>query len=546
MTATNAADAVLVNANIRTMDGARPQAEALAIKDGRIVAINSSHAIRDLAGNDTRVIDAGGRLVLPGFQDTHIHLQDSGIGFATGADLTRALTIGALQDCLREQAAKTPDAYWVQGLCFEGSIFNASNLTRQALDEAIPDRPVYIMANDGHNAAMNSLGLRELNITEETPNPSNGEIVRDADGVPTGFLYEDAIWWALGMLPKPSEEDNRRGVRFAAAHANKHGITGVLDAMVGERHMRVYTDLDKVGELTVRVGATAKVHPHEKDVAQAVERLCSLRDRFRTDKVCMHSAKFFLDGVMENGTAAMLEDYDTGGNAPIMFDIDHLMALLVAFDRERFQLHLHTIGDRAVRVALDGIEAARNANGPWPALHHLAHIQCIHPDDIPRFRELGAVANWQPLWAQEGPSNDQVNDIVGPDRARWIYAVKSVIETGAPYTISSDWFVSTLNPFEIMQVAVTRQVPENGPEGPAFIPEECIDVETVVRGYTTNAAAGVWRGTTTGSLSVGKMADIIVLDRDVFSVDPCELGQTEVLLTMLEGTDVYVSSRFDG
>jgi len=539
-------DTILVNANIHTMDGAHPSAQALAIGNGRIVSVGDTDAIRDLANGNTRTIDAGGRLVLPGFQDTHIHLQDSGIGFVTGADLAGAETLGDLQNCLREQAAKTPDTYWVQGLCFESGIFTAHNLTREQLDEAVPDRPLYIMANDGHNAAMNSLGLRELNITSETPDPSNGEIIRDADGEPTGFLYEDAIWWALGMLPKPTEEENRAGVRFAAAHANKHGLTGVLDAMAGERHMRVYTDLDNAGELTIRVGATSKVFPHEKDVGQAVERLCDLRERFRSDKVYMHSAKFFLDGVMENGTAAMLEDFSTGGNAPIMFDVDHLMELLIAFDEKRFQLHLHTIGDRAVRVALDGIEAARKANGPWPALHQLAHIQSIHPDDIPRFRALGALANWQPFWAVPSPSTDVAADLMGPERLRHMYAVKSVIDTGAPYAISSDWFVTTLNPFEIMQVAVTRQDPEAGRESAAFFPEERIDVETVVRGYTTNAAAGVWRADTTGSLSVGKLADLIVLDRDIFEVDPFALGETEVLLTMLEGAEVHVSNGFDG
>jgi hypothetical protein len=543
----SAADTIVINANVRTMDAAHPGAKALAVKNGRIVALGDTDSIRDLANGATRAIDAGGRLVLPGFQDTHIHLQDSGIGFATGVDLTGAHTLDALQDKLREQAAKTADDYWVRGLCFSASHFNASNLTREMLDQAVPDRPLFIMANDGHNAAMNSLGLRELNITAETPDPANGTIVRQEGGEPNGFLHEDAIWWALGMTPRPSEDDYRAGVRWAAAHANRHGLTGVLDAMVDERHLRVYTDLDNAGELNLRVASTCKVFPHESDVAAAVERLCDLRQRFRSDKVYLHSAKFFIDGVMENGTAAMLDDYVTGGNAPIMFDVDHLEQLLVAFDAARFQLHQHTIGDRAVRVALDGIEAARAANGPWPAFHQLAHIQSIHPDDIPRFRELGAIANWQPFWAQpEDPDHEVATPLMGPERMRYIYALKSVIDTGAPYAISSDWFVTTLNPFEIMQVAVTRQTPEDGPDAPAFFPEERIDVETVVQGYTNNAAAGAWRGDVTGSLTQGKFADLIIVDRDIFNIDAFELGGTNVLLTMLEGADVHQSESFDG
>ncbi len=547
MSAEHTVDTIVVNADIRTMDAMNPSAEALAIRNGRIVAVNGTDSIRDMANGSTRVIDAGGRLVMPGFQDTHIHLQDSGVGFVTGVDLEQADTADKLKAALKKQAADTPDTYWVQGLCFSTGIFNADNLTRELLDEAVPDRPVYIMASDGHNAAMNSLGLRELNITSETPNPPNGEIIRDDSGEPKGFLYEDAIWWALGMLPKPTDEDYRKGVKYATNYVNQYGITGVLDAMVGERHMRVYTDLDKAGELNVRVGSTCKIHPHETNVQEAVERLKDLRERFKTDKVVMHSAKFFLDGVMENGTAAMMDDYATGGNAPIMFDEEHLEQLLIACDAERFQLHLHTIGDKAVRVALDGIEAARKANGTWPALHQLAHIQSIHPDDIPRFRELNALANWQPYWAcPEASNTEYAVPMMGPERARYLYAVKSVIDTGAPYAISSDWFVTTPNPFEIMQVAVTRQAPGSAPDSEIFCEEERIDVETVVRGYTTNAAAGVWRGETTGSLSTGKFADLIIVDRDIFSISPYELGETKVLLTMLEGSDVHRADGFDG
>lgn len=274
-------------------------------------------------------------------------------------------------------------------------------------------------------------------------------------------------------------------------------------------------------------------------------RLNFLRETYRSEKVYMHSAKFFLDGVMENGTASMLEDYETGGNYPIMFDEDHLEKLLIAFDADRFQLHLHTIGDKAVRVALDGIEAARRANGPWPALHQLAHIQCIDDADIPRFAELGAVANFQPLWACPEGGTDIAVKMVGEKRARNIYAVKSVIETGAPYAISSDWFVSTLNPFAIMAVAITRQNIGEGPNSPAFYPEECIDVETVVRGYTTNAAAGAWRANTTGSLARGKYADLIILDRDIFHVSPSEIAETVVDFTMLNGEEVQRSGKFD-
>ncbi|MBT3557620.1 MAG: amidohydrolase [Rhodospirillales bacterium] len=538
------ADLIIVNAKIHTMDGLNPHADAIAVQGGRILAVGAEADVSNVANGTTKRMDAGGRVLLPGFQDTHIHLQDSGVEFHRGVDLAGSKNIGELQARVRKQAADTPNNVWVQGLCWDPGTFPVTELNRHLIDEAVSDRPVYLMASDGHNAVVNSMALRELNITAETPNPPNGEIVKGDDGEPNGMLYEDAIWWALGMLPKATKEDLLDGTKEACAHANKHGITGVLDAMSGERHMQVYTGLDNAGELNLRVAATSKVFPHD-DLDDAMGRLNFLRETYRSEKVYMHSAKFFLDGVMENGTASMLEDYETGGNYPIMFDEDHLEKLLIAFDADRFQLHLHTIGDKAVRVALDGIEAARRANGPWPALHQLAHIQCIDDADIPRFAELGAVANFQPLWACPEGGTDIAVKMVGEKRARNIYAVKSVIETGAPYAISSDWFVSTLNPFAIMAVAITRQNIGEGPNSPAFYPEECIDVETVVRGYTTNAAAGAWRANTTGSLARGKYADLIILDRDIFHVSPSEIAETVVDFTMLNGEEVQRSGKFD-
>lgn len=538
------ADLVILNADVRTQDLARPRASAIALRHGRVLALGADADLKALRARSTRVIDARGRLVLPGFQDTHIHPQDSGVDSVLGCELAGAETTAELQRRLRAQARETTRP-WVRGLGWNSAIFNAGNLDRHVLDEAVADRPVFIFAADGHNAVLNTRGCEELGLRADTPHPKNGEIVHEADGSPSGMLYEDACYWAMDLMPQPSSEDSARGVKFAADLANRHGITGLLDAMVSEKHMKVYTDLDRAGELSVRMAATTKVFPHE-GVSEALERLCDIRARHRTEKVFMHSAKFFLDGVLENGTAAMLEDYETGGNAPIMFELSHLNQLFEAFDAHRFQLHIHTIGDRAVRVALDGIEAVRRANGPWPALHQLAHLQIIDPTDIPRFRALGALANFQPLWAAPEPGViDVALPMVGKTRGRWMYPVKSVIDAGGPYAISSDWAVSTLNPFEIMQVAITRQNPEDGPSGECFVPEERLDVESVVKGYTTNAAAAAWRSEDTGSLSPGKCADLIVLDRDIYRVPPHEIGGTQVLLTLLGGEEVHRAADFD-
>ena len=537
---------IVINADIRSMDPLQPRATAIAVAGGRVLTLGDDAEIRALANGRTQVIDAGGRLMLPGFQDTHIHLQDSGTGFSTSVNLERARTVEDLQRLVRDFAASRPDDPWVRGVGWYSGIFGEHNLDRHVLDAAVADRPVYIYASDGHNAAVNSLGCELVGLKTGTPDPQNGHFVLDAKGAPTGLLYEDAVDWVRSRMPKRVDADYAAGVRYGQELCNRHGITGALDASVAERHMRVYRALDAAGEMTVRLCATAKVFP-EESVADALGRLAALRRDYRTPMIQMHSAKFFLDGVLENRSAVMIDDYSDapGGNAPLMFDRAHLEDLFVAFDAARFQIHVHVIGDGATRIAFDCLEAARKANGAWPSLHQLAHVQMIDPADIPRFQTLGVVANIQPLWARCEPSvTDVALPMVGEDRGRWMYPWRSIIDAGAPYAVSSDWGVSTLNPFPIMQTAVTRQPTRGSRDHPVFQAQERIGVADVVRGYTVNAAAAAWRGEETGSLAPGKWADLILLDRDIFAVDPYEIGATQVDLTLLGGRAVHRSAGF--
>lgn len=533
-------DLIVINANIVTMDPLTPRTEALAVRRGRVVALGSDEDICAMAGAYTCIIDAGGRLVLPGFQDTHIHLQDSGQGYGQNADLSEARTIDELVAAMKAFGA-SHNRPWVDGVGWYTGIFTDDNLNRHVLDRAVPDRPSFILASDGHNACLNSLACEYLGLVKGIADPPNGHFVRDADGVPTGMLHEDAIKWADERMPQPSDEDFAFGVRYAQALANRHGITGVLDASVGERHVRVYDQLNKAGGLTVRVGATARVEPHEATDA-ALARISAYRAAHQSKMFRVHSAKFFLDGVLENRTGAMIDDYsDTlGGNAPLMFGDEQILDLFTAFDSARFQIHVHAIGDKAVRAALDGFEKARDANGRWPSLHQLAHIQCIDPDDIPRFRELGVMANIQALWARHEPSvTDVALPMVGEERGKWMYAFRSLIDAGAPYALSSDWGVSTLNPFEIIQTAITRQPPAREADHPVFLPEQRMTREECIKAYTIHAAEAAWRSADTGSLSVGKYADLIVLDRDILNCDVYEIGATQVLLTLLGGKEVH-------
>ena len=374
-----------------------------------------------------------------------------------------------------------------------------------------------------------------------TPDPHNGHFVLEPDGTPSGLLYERATHWVEDRMPATTDDDFADGVRYAQSHANRHGITGVLDASVEERHARVDQRLVEEDALTVRVLATARVDPSET-TAGALQRVSKLRAACQFPMFRIHSAKFFLDGVIENRTAAMIEDYSDpeGGNADLMFASDQIIELFTAFDAARFQIHVHAIGDLATRAALDGMEAARNANAPWPSHHHIAHIQCIDPADIPRFAELGVTANIQPLWARYEPSvTDIALPMVGLERGKWMYAFRSIKETGALMTLSSDWTVSTLNPFEIIETAMTRQPPKREGNHPVFLPEQRLSLQECVEGYTINAAIAGWRADETGSLSKGKYADLIILDRDIYDCDVYDISETKVLLTMLGGRVVH-------
>lgn len=541
-------DLIVINGEIRTMDPLKPRVEALASHQGRVTALGSTADIRALAGSGVRVIDAGGRLVLPGFQDTHIHMQDSGTRHALDVDLAGARTIDELQQTLGAFAKAHPERGWVKGHGWYSGIFGEHNLTRDVLDKVVPDRPVLLFSSDYHSAAMNSKACETLGLDKSVADPDNGRFARDKSGVPTGMLHELAIEWAKERMPETPDADWEAGVRFGQALCNRNGFTGVLDALVTERHLRIYRAVEKSTGLTVRVASTALVEPSDT-VDDALARIEGFRRDFASPLLKVHSAKFFLDGVLENRTAAMLEDYQDseGGNAPVMFGENHLRELFIAFDKARFQIHCHVIGDKAVRAALDGLEAAREVNGAWPSLHQLAHVQIVEPSDIPRFARLGIMPNIQALWARNEPSvTDVAIPIAGPRMARWIYPFRSLIDAGASCALSSDWGVSTLNPFHIMQTAITRQPPGKPKDYPSFLPEERMTLDECIKGYTVNAAAAAWRSADTGSLEQGKYADLIILDRDLFAIDPYEMADTQVMLTLLGGREVYRDNGFDG
>ena len=533
-------DLLLINGRIHTMDIACPLVAALLIRDGVVAAIGGAEELSSLARPGAGIMDLGGRLVLPGFQDPHIHLLSGGTDLATAAQLYDATSLDELAALIRTHVAAKPDLPLLSGAGWQPGFFGDHNLTAAWLDPLTGDRPALIYDSSYHSACLNSAALLMAGIGDDTPDPPNGHILRDASGRATGMLHEEAIPWALSRLPALSDEQLLAGLLAGQAHANRHGITGVIDAKITETEARIYALAEARGLLTLRVSGAA--HVSEADTPEsALARLSALRRAHPGPGFQIQSAKFFMDGIFENRTAACLSPYadPPGGNAPCMFTHAQTLALFTALDAARFQIHVHVIGDAACARSLDGLEAARAANGDWPACHQITHLQLVDPADLPRLAQM-AMANIQPLWARFDPKiPDIALEMIGPARLPQTYAFRSMLDAGAAFTLSSDWPVSTLNPFEIIGTAITRQARLAEDPGPPFLPDEALSIGESVAGYTLHAARAAWREGYTGRLLPGFSADLIVTDQDIFACPPEQVAETRVLLTLFQGREVW-------
>ena len=547
-----------------TAAGGRP-ASAVAVVGGRIEAIGNAgdRDIQDLMSPATEVVDLRGRALLPGFQDAHVHPAFAGITML-GCNLIGAASLDDALARISDFARQHPDRDWIAGSGWRMEWFPGGTPDRQTLDAVTGGRPAYLSNRDGHGAWASTRALEIAGIDARTPDPPDGRIERELDGSPQGTLHEGAANLVGVLLPALSVEERLTGLLLAQQHMHARGITAWQDAIVGDYlgspdPLAVYLAAAASGQLTARVEGA--LWWDRTRGGEQLPDILTRRERGRGPRFRANTVKIMQDGVAENFTAGMLEPYHdpTGchdhGSGLSYVDPDALRGYVTQLDALGFQVHLHAIGDRAVREALDAIEAARTTNAPEQSQHqgqhqrdnrhHIAHLQVVHPADVPRFAALDVTANMQGLWAAHEPQMDELTiPFIGPERTQRQYVFGDLLRSGARLAAGSDWAVSSANPLRAIHVAVNRSLAgATGAQAEAFLPNQRLDLAEALAAYTIGSAYVNHLDDETGSIERGKLADLVVLDRDPFAHPAEEIGSTGVLATYVQGEPVYLATN---
>lgn len=535
------ADIIVIHGRVYTENPKQPWAQAAAIQGAKVVAVGDDAAIEKMRGMGTKVIDAGGKLVLPGFTDCHIHFLDGSLSLGR-VNLEGAKDPTDIQKRLREYASEHPGDDWILGRGWDYAMFGSEALPhKKYLDEIFPNRPVFLEGYDGHTYWANSKALALAGITRETPNPPNGAIVRDAQtGEATGALKEAAEGLVARVIPKPTRAEKLLALRAGMKWANQNGLTRVHSAGQDFESLDLFDEMRRRGDLSLRMYIAYFLDPPSLR-PQDIDAIEAARKKFHDEWIDAGAVKFMVDGVIESHTAAMLEPYsdDPSLKGNPFWEPANYNAAVAELDKRGLQLFTHAIGDYGVRMALDGYENAAQQNHLKDRRSRIEHIETVATSDIPRFGKLAVIASMQPLHSY--PNADTL-DVwarnIGPDRASRAWAWKTIAEGGGHLAFGSDWPVVTLNPWEGIQTAVTRQTAEGTPEA-GFVPEQRLTVAQAVDGYTQGAAFAGRREKTEGSIEVGKLADLIVISQNIFDINPHKIGATKVVTTIVGGRVVY-------
>jgi predicted amidohydrolase YtcJ len=528
------ADTIIINAVVHTMDQSQPTAEAVAIYANRIVAVGSSKDIKKLAGPNTRTIDAKKRLLLPGFNDAHTHFLSGGFQLSS-VDLRDASSPQEFASRIKAFAAKLPKGRWVTGGDWDHERWPDAKLpTKELIDSFTSDTPVFVSRLDGHMALANSLALRLAGVTRQTLDPPGGVIVRDKNGEPTGILKDAAQSFVWKVVSPSTFDEKLAAAKAATDYAASLGVTSVQDMSAGT-DVGVYQTLLDRDELKTRIYAVAPLPEWERLARTGV------RAHFGSEMLRVGGLKGFADGSLGSTTALFYEPYrddpaTSGIAGDEMYPEGAMLQRVRDADRAGLQILIHAIGDRANDLILSIYEQVERENGKRDRRFRIEHAQHLRPQDISRFARDQVIASMQPYHAID--DGRWAEKRIGKERAKTTYAFRSLLDSGATLAFGTDWTVAPLNPLLTVYAAVTRRTID-GKNSKGWVPEQKISVEETVRAYTAGSAYAEFQENVKGTITAGKLADLVLLSRDIFKIDPKEIENVKVMLTMVDGRVVY-------
>lgn len=530
-----AADLIITNANVYTVDKNQPHAEAVAVIGDRIVAVGTAADIDQWRGSNTKVIDAGGKLLLPGFNDAHVHFIDGGVQLDS-VDLRYAASPEEFIKRIADRAKITPKGEWITGGDWDEEKWNPPHLpTRQMIDSVTPNTPVFVNRYDGHESLANSLALKLAGVTKSTPNPPGGEIVKDAEGNPTGVLKDAAQDLVYSKMPPMSYERRLRAAKRALAYAARLGVTSVQAMSADYEDIRVYTELLNKGELTARIYVAPALATWENEARIGVSHA------WGSPYLRIGAMKAFADGSLGSTTAYFFQPYTDAPNTrglltdemqPLSKMRNHMMQA----DAAGLQLCVHAIGDQAISMILDLFTDVEKAHGEADRRWRIEHAQHIAPKDFDRFASLHVIASVQPYHAID--DGRWAERRIGPERIKTTYAFRTLLDKGVTLALGTDWTVAPPDPMKTLYAAVTRATLDGkNPNG--WVPEQKIKLSEAVEAYTMGSAYAEFQEKEKGSITPGKLADMVLLSDDIFHLDPTKIPDVQVDMTMVGGKVVW-------
>ncbi len=534
-------DQILMNGSIYTVNKAYVWAEAIAITGDRITFVGKDMEAEKLINSHNEVIDLNGKMVLPGFIDSHAHPSQA-IDLLENISLYLLESVDEYQEAIRQFIDKQAERRIYRGSGWDNVFFPNRGPSKQILDSIIPDKPIALVSSDGHSLWVNSKTLDQAQITKDTVAPDGGVIERDPEtGEPNGTLRERAMKLVEGVIPDYSLDERANTLRSYQDMAFRAGVTTCHDAMLDEKSIAGYKALESDGSLQMRFRGAITIEP-DQPAGEQIEMLLRERSRNSRAKFQTNTAKLFVDGVVEGGTAFLIEPYrhkpDFYGD--LIWDPDELKSICAALDNEKFQIHLHVIGDAAARIALDALEYAQLQNGMRDSRHLITHLQLVDPEDIPRFQKLGVICVPNPFWFKVDDYYDTLSlPFLGKERADREYPMKSFIEAGVLMASASDFPVTVpFDPLIGIESGITRMAIGGSARGSLW-PEERVNLEEMTASFTINGAIANFLEEEIGSLEVGKKADFIVLDQNLFQIPPTEIAKTKVMQSFVDGIKVF-------